>query len=86
MFFPIKTYVRRPLYIVPVLLTLYLNLIILQWFSLCLKHFEKYVISKRYITARKIYISAQNEIEGVAPTERDPFNHIFKIMVQQKIS
>ena len=41
------------IYMIPDLLTLSLNLIILQWFSLCLKHFEKYVISKRYITARK---------------------------------
>ena len=37
----------------PDLLTLSLNLIYLPRFSLCLKHFEKYVISKRYITARK---------------------------------
>ena len=67
---------------IPDLLTLSLNLIILQWFSLCLKHFEKYVISKRYITARKNDIQAQNEIGAVAPIERDPFNLIVKIMVQ----
>ena len=63
-------------------MTLYLNLIILQWFSLCFKHFEKYVISKKYITARKKYISAQNEIGAVALSDRHPFNLILKIMVQ----
>ena len=34
----------------------------------------------------KKYISAQNEIGGMAPSERHPFNHIVKIMVQEKIS
>ena len=32
---------------IPDLLTLSLNLIILQWFSLCLKHFEKYVTARK---------------------------------------
>ena len=55
---------------------LYLNLIILQWFSLWLKHFDKYVIWKRRIQAEQKIVWAQNEIGGEAPSERHPFNNI----------
>ena len=55
---------------------LYLNLIIMQWFLLWLKHFAKYLIWKRRIQAGKKIVWAQNEIGGEAPSERDPFNNI----------
>ena len=50
--------------------SVYCILIILDDFSLGFNDFDKYAVTKRWITARQKYIWAQNELGGLAPGHR----------------